>query len=456
METNSEHINNLFKQKFEDFTPQPPERVWAGIASALDKGVVPWYSTLPAKIVAIVIGAAILLGGYWLLSLQNTQPDKKPTMEAVYQNTTESNVAIDTKTDKTIQQQQRTQKQNENSYTATHKADQNHIVKHTASSGLISASGNNGTHHNEATAAKPKILSSQQPGNATISEQNLLASVSNTGEPFAGFSTIQAIPKKTVSLNNNLSFSILKPGKVENNKQFVTHKKQSGNWILGLYFSPEFIFDPFDSLTIQNSYAIKVEPTYYFNNHWFIRPGIGLSYARDKGFVKADYMSWDYLGSYEDVVDVTFDTVGNTVTPVYHTQTRDVYDSILHVTISEETNRYLYLQTSLVFGYHNHVNKFGWSIYAGPQVNFILTEKRDNPLQDNQSAVYLKYNLANRHSPQYGLKIGFGLDYAIAKRWLLSVEPEYNYFINGINGGDVYNTPLSGIGLRFGLIYTLK
>jgi len=456
LETNSEHINNLFKQKFEDFAPQPPERVWAGIASALDKGVVPWYSSLSAKVAAILIVAAILLTGYWLLSLQNDQPDKKPSLETAYQNTTNSNIAIDIETDKTIQQQQNTQKQNENSYTTTHKADQNYVVKHTASSGLTSAPVNNGQQHNAGTADKSKTLSGQQPEKASISEQFLLALANNTGESAADFSAIQAIPKKTTSLNNSLSFSILKPGKIENNNQSFTHKKQSGNWVLGVYFSPEFIFDPFDSLTIQNSYAIKVEPTYYFNNHWFIRPGVGLSYARDKGFVKADYMSWDYLGSYEDVVDVTFDTVGNTVTPIYHTQTRDVYDSILHITISEETNRYLYLQTSLVFGYHNHVNKFGWSIYAGSQVNFILTEKRDNPLQGNQSAVYMKYNLANRHSPQYDFKIGFGLDYAIAKRWLLSVEPEYNYFINGINGGDVYNTPLSGIGLRFGLIYTLK
>ncbi len=456
METNSEHINNLFKQKFEDFAPQPPERVWAGIASALDKGIVPWYHTLTAKVAAIVIGTAIILTGYWLFSLQNVQSDKKPTMAAAYQNTTNSNVAIDTETDKTIQQQQSTQKQNENSYTTTPKADKKNVVKHTASLGLKSAPGNKDTQHNAGTAAKPKLLSGQQPEKAPVSEQYLLALVSNTGETETDFSNIHTIPKKTASLNNNLLFSILKPGKVENNNRLITRKKQSGNWVLGLYFSPQFIFDPFDSLTIQNSYAIKVEPTYYFNNHWFIRPGIGLNYARDKGFVKADFMSWDYLGSYEDVVDVTFDTVGNTVTPVYHTQTKDVYDSILHITISEETNRYLYLQTSLVFGYHNHVNKFGWSIYAGPQVNFILTEKRDNPIQGNQSVVYMKYNLANRHSPQYGFKIGFGLDYAIAKKWLLAVEPEYNYFVNGINGGQVYNTPLSGIGLRFGLIYTLK
>ncbi len=456
MEANNEHINNLFKQKFEDFAPQPPEHVWANIASALDKGTAPvWYHTLAAKIIALLVGVIVLWGGYWLLT-NKPQPVKKQTPVTAYQNSSKGKTTIDRKVDSNIGATTTIDNASKKSHAKPEHNKNNNGVDKTSVAPAMTASLS-GRHLKNPPASNTreetsKIHDSQIALNGQ-QDDDLAKADMNQSEAMSG---IDKIESKAVALNNDVTPLHLKPVTRNSNTHESTAKKQTGRWALGLYFSPEFIFDPFDSLTIQNSYALKVEPTYYINSHWFIRPGVGVSYARDKGFVKANYLSWDYLGSYEDVINVTFDTVGNTVTPVYHTQTRDVYDSILHVTISEETNRYLYLQTSMVFGYHNHVSKFGWSVYAGPQVNFILAEKRDNPVKENSSTVYLKYNLAQRKSPQYGLKLGVGMDYAVAKRWLITVEPEYNYFFNGINGGDMYSKPLSGIGLRFGLIYTIK
>lgn len=454
METNSENINNLFKQKFEDFAPQPPERVWAGIESALNNGVTPvWYNTLTAKVVALLLGVAVLLGGYWLFK-QQPQADHQKVVSA-YQNTSSGKTVIDSESNKSLNEGINTTEQSANINTRNSDNNNRDNIKNTVPA-LTSASTNQRLQNMPvSTNQENEARSRGSEVSLNKNKKQLTSAISNIN-PEKEAADIEKIQSISITLNSPIIISPLKPHPVNNNSKPVAGKKQNGKWALGLYFEPEFIFDPFDSLTIQNSYALKIEPTYYINKHWFIRPGIGLSYARDKGFVKANYESWDYLGSYEDVVDVTFDTTGNTITPIYHTQTRDVYDSILHITISEKTNRYLYLQTSLVFGYHNHVNKFGWSIYAGPQVNFILAEKRDNPIQENVLIISLKNNLAYRNSPQYGLKLGFGMDYAIAKKWLVTVEPEFNYFINGINGGDIYNTPLSGVGVRFGLIYTIK
>ena len=452
MKTNSEHINNLFKQKFEDFAPQPPERVWANITSVLDKETVPvWYNTLMAKIIAVLLGVIVIYGGYQLFK-QKPQADNNQKEVSVYQNTSISKAAINNKNDKRIGEPTINSQQSRNTENGKNKNDVNKL-------GTVSAPATTSPTQN---LQNTPVLDT--PENASNSSDSPIALIKkekptnsviniNLTETVAGIEKIQS---KSVVFSNPITPSPLNSVSSDVNPQNFTVKKQFGKWVLGFYFEPEFIFDSFDSLTIQNSYALKVEPTYYINNHWFIRPSVGVSYVRDKGFVKANYLSWDYLGSYEDVVDVTFDTSGNTVTPIYHTQTKEVYDSILHFSVSEETNRYLYLQTSLVFGYHNHVNKFGWSIYAGPQVNFILTEKRDNPVKENTSVIYLNYNLPQRRSPQYGLKLGVGVDYTIAKKWLITVEPEYHYFFNGINGGDAYSKPLSGIGLRFGLIYTIK
>jgi len=457
LETNNENINNLFKQKFEDFAPQPPDRVWAGIESALDNGVATvWYNTLAAKVVALLLGVAVLLGGYWLFK-QQPQADKHPKVVSAYQNTSNGKAVIDSESNKSIYNKEvNTTEQPASINTQSSNNNNSNNNKNTAPA-LASASNQRLQNIPASTNRKNEARSNGFKVSLNKNKTHWASAISNINQEkeSAYIKKIQSI--SITALNNNpIIISPLNPYPVNTNNKPVTGKKQNGKWALGFYFAPEFIFDPFDSLTIQNSYALRVEPTYYINNHWFIRPGIGISYARDKGFVKTDYLSWDYLGSYEDVVDVTFDTVENTIIPVYHTQTRDVYDSILHLTVSEETNRYLYLQTSLVFGYHNHVNKFGWSIYAGPQISFILAEKRDNPVKENTTIIYLNYNLAERKSPRYGLKLGFGIDYVIAKKWLVTVEPEYNYYLNGINGGNIYNTPLSGIGLRFGFVYTIK
>ena len=442
MENNEQHINDIFKQKFEGYQSKPPERVWEGIAAALDSDLAPaWYTTLFAKIAAILVVIALLIGGYWLAA------DKLNTVN------TETGLTIDMPIDSIDDKRDDNRITDQDVSTAIDKTvvgDNALLPKTISTEDTKPVQKIDKLETVVITSSNQSSLVEETTGNNSLSDQQE-SSVSNDG-------SLDLMNYKTIAFNNELP-GVMISNKVKDDNSVAEVKqnvKSSGRWALSLYFAPEFIFNSFDSLTIQNSYALSFEPIYYFNNHWFIRPGLGLQYSRDKGFVKADYLSWDYLGSYDDVVDVTIDSSGGVYTPVYHTQTRDVYDSIRHITISEETNRYLYLQTSVVFGYHNHTGKFGWSVYAGPSVSFVLLSKQDNPVDDDANVISLDYNLPVRKSPQYHLKFGLGLDYAIGKNWLVSVEPEYRYYINGIKGGDIYSNPLSGLGLRFGFIYTLK
>ena len=453
MENNIEHINSLLKQKFEDFALQPPEYIWEGISAALDNGMTPvWYKTLMGKAAIITLVSVLMLGAYWLFNKNTTSENQITTAftnttintSGTTNNISKSNISkpaaddVSTHNDKAL-----------SGKTASNKNEELNSPKPAGSKKIIS----------KASKSQTKTVSTQQRdenhlGKVSTDEQlvdNKEAVVLSSSDK-----NIDWLEKKSIGLYTPpVKPPVFNANDENNNPHSGSIKKQTGKWALGFYFAPEFIADPFDSLTIQNSYALSAEPVYYFNSHWFIRPGLGFQYSRDKGFVKANYQSWDYLGSYQDVIDVTFDTTGGVVTPVYHTQTKEVYDSIRHITISEETNRYLYLQTSLVVGYHNHTNKFGWSIYVGSEVNFVMADRKDNPFESG-TLIVSDYNLAHRKSPQYILKIGFGLDYAIAKHWLVTVEPEYHYFINGLNGGGIYSNPISGLGLRFGFIYTLK
>ena len=437
MENSEQHINDLFKQKFSEYKPKPPDRVWEGITAVLDSNFTPaWYTTLSAKIAAALVVIALLLGGYWLVSNEqkpaNTETGFTTNPISASNDNHISDQDISTSIDKTA-------------------VGDNTLLPKTVLTEDTKAVRENDKSETDVVAGSTQSSSFEETISNNLFSEQPEGLAFNNGVP-------GLMNYKTIVLNNELPPVLISSNASNDNNvdEVKRNKKTLGRWALSLYFAPEFIFNSFDSLTIQNSYALSFEPVYYFNNHWFIRPGLGFQYSRDKGFVKADYVSWDYMGSFDDVVDVTIDSSDGVYTPVYHTEIRDVYDSIRHITISEQTNRYLYLQTSVVFGYHKHTGKFGWSIYAGPSVSFVVLSMQDNPVNDDAHVISLDNNLPVRRSPQYHLKFGAGLDYTIGKNWLVSVEPEYRFYINGINGGGIYNNPLSGLGLRFGFIYTLK
>ncbi len=449
MENNEQHINELLKQKFEDFAPQPPARVWEGIAAALDKEVVPvWYKTLWGKVAAAVLIIALIFAGYWLFNKGNNQQTSVAISETVKTHTPEANVNNPV---------------NSNSKAADKPSETQQTKPVTDNN----PDNSNSSSAKEAATAYVNTTSrpnNNKSGNPVKQKQKVSVATGN----YSVDNTVTEYNKSNIELLNTLTIdfnSLMPPLYVSSNnpvnnpakqKPESSDKRKMGRWALGFYFAPEFIAANYDSLTIQNGYALNVEPVYYFNRHWFIRPGLGVQYSRDKGFVQADYISWDKLGTYNDVIDVTFDTINGNVTPIYHTQKVEVFDSVRHITLSEETNRYLYLNTSLIFGYHNHKRKLGWSVYAGGGVNFILYHKQELPVDHDVTYISLDYNLTKRQSPQYHVKFGIGLDYIIGKKWQVTVEPEYRYFVNGINGGDNYNNPLSGMGLRFGFVYMLK
>ncbi len=451
MTNNEQHINEILKQKFESFAPKPPEHVWEGIAAALDKEAAPvWYNTLVAKISAALLLMALLLGGYWIINKHSLQKNTIPVEVAGNNKQAAENGNL--KTNKANQPVPTDSISITNEVAAI--ADEKEVQQ--ISQTLTTRDKKAGKASASYTGSKIPVSTIT---NNSSENSNVVNSSSGTNltQAYMGAGKIETMESKSVDpANLGLPEEITKQQNNDVASNARSGKKQPGHWALGFYFTPEKVFDPFDSVTLQNSYKLSIEPVYYINKHWFIRPALGVQYSRDKGFVKADYLSWDHMGSYEDVVEVTFDSTGNTVVPVYHTQRVEVFDSIRRITISEETNRYLYLQTSVVFGYHNHTGKFGWSVYTGTGINFILMSKQDNPVDENASVIELNYNLPKRRSPQYHIKLGLGLDYTIGKNWLVSVEPEYLYYINGLNAGGIYSNPLSGMSIRFGFIYTIK
>ena len=67
----------------------------------------------------------------------------------------------------------------------------------------------------------------------------------------------------------------------------------------------------------------------------------------------------------------------------------------------------------------------------------------------------LENRLPNRTDYSLQLWIGGGIDFRIGQKLSLAFEPNYRYYFEPIYQEDNYKTALSGLGLRFGLVYKL-
>lgn len=230
-------------------------------------------------------------------------------------------------------------------------------------------------------------------------------------------------------------------------------QKKTTFWEYSVLASPEFSLTNMDSVSIMNSISLGIEPMKYLNNHWFIRSGINVSYNGDKGFAKVDYMSNDMMGTYDDVVNVTFDSIGGEMLTVYHTKTVEVWDSVRHIVVSEITNRYLYANIPALIGYKSEIGKLNWYVYAGAAVGLQLTKWIDKPLANTEdiNIIELDNKLPLRSNINYQLWLGCGLEYNLDKRYSLVLEPTYKYFFKSLYDNSDYNINTSAFALRFGV-----
>jgi hypothetical protein len=163
------------------------------------------------------------------------------------------------------------------------------------------------------------------------------------------------------------------------------------------------------------------------------------------------------MGTYDDVYDVTFDSVNGKVTPTYFTTLTEVWDSVRRLTITEATNKYIYLQAPLLFGYTKKSNHFNWSFYAGPVINFLVYEQTEMSIDnaENITIIDLENRLPDRSPYFFQLWIGAGIEYKTGKHLSLTLEPNYRYYFSGVYDSSPYKTGFSSFALRLGIIYKI-
>jgi len=224
------------------------------------------------------------------------------------------------------------------------------------------------------------------------------------------------------------------------------------SWQMGMFFTPAVSFYPDDSIQNQSSYTFDVSAK-WMKNEFFIESGLGLSFSSDDGKYDIDYNK--YLGSYDDVYNVTYDTsAGGDPIPTYYTNVVDVYDSVSSYKVEKTRNRYTYLQIPLYIGFHKQVDRLGWFVKGGPIFSVLINENIPDPQNGNDLIVGLDPYMAARVNTNWQFAFSAGITYELSNKVSFALEPTFRYYMNSQYERTYISTrhPYS-IGLRTGLLF---
>ena len=231
------------------------------------------------------------------------------------------------------------------------------------------------------------------------------------------------------------------------------HKK---HWVLGVEFSPEWITIPENNNNI-HSYGLDLSAKYFISKV-FIESGLGIAMSKDNGDYNVEYQEAIFKGAYEDVYEVTFETIDGIVIPTYHTKSVNVYDTIDKVTVEEVKNTYVYLNIPLNVGYAVKLgDKF--DLYAKTGLNAGIKVYEDIPTPtisgENVNIKRLTPLYHTRTDWNLQAQINIGLDYHITNKFLFGIEPNARYYIKSLVENNDAGNPY-GFGVKLGFKYILK
>lgn len=447
MDTDFNKIDDLIRDKFEAFTPTPPAHVWEGVEKGIDSAPAALFFTKTRITTAAIILLAGIIGSYLIWNPFSEVPENDGSNIPI-----EEIIITDRQSESTIETQESDLSPDDSN---------------------LGTSGNNNmvleiteeTKPEKKKETKKKSISIVKP--LSSGDEDVKDTISEIEDPHSivtyYMSTLDMRDNFTLQVDDqDYYYPLDRKTTIQNNTvEFeVTPSKSKSSWKTGFYLSPELIVSNIDSVEILNSYSISIEPTFSINKHWFIRSGIGLSYNRDRGFARLEYVVKEYMGSYDDVYDITFDTVSGDVLPVYHTKTVEVWDTVNHISVSNITNSYIYLQIPALLGYSFQASgsPVSWYILGGPAINFKTSSWIEEPKPDEDDAdiIELHNNLPIRANSYFQLWFGAGLEYEINRKLSFAVEPGYRHYLSNIYTNTDNKGPSSGFSLRVGLVYKMK
>jgi hypothetical protein len=442
MAENYNHIDQIIRQKFENFEPEPPVQVWEKIRSGINKTPPPPSSTGFVMPIIVAISLLVFISGL----LHNIYfKDSKPTFngkgaaELSLQQAGVISTGSTTSPDISLQQEFYLAASElpapEISSLCTSqeiKADQQHAIPVRDAFGKTSSGDRK----------KKKAKDTQN-----VTSNN----VPRTGQWNAGL--VQSLKAGKLSYADALKYN-LSPRDVRKLTGFQDYEKHiRPEWSIGVYFNPEVTSCSDQSIANSVSYNASILPQVKFNR-FFMQSGINMRFTHDKGNYAVDYNR--FLGTYEQVDYITFDSTANGVIPTYYTHTENVYDTVNHYSISETKANYTYLEIPLLFGYRYSFGKFSIFAKAGPSASFLVIKDIPEAGAPEEGAriINVNYQVPVRNTVNWQVLMGAGFDYKLADKISFSLEPTFRFAIKpeySLPDGAKGNT--SSFGIRAGLNY---
>jgi hypothetical protein len=415
MAENFNHIDQIIRQKFENFELEPPVQVWENIRSGLKKSPPPPSSTGFVMPIIVAISLLIFISGllnhYYFNTSRNTML-KAEASSLSLQKASVVSTGSTTTSDVTLQQEfyqtpSVVPAGNISSVSSVQaiQQDQQPVIP------VRDAFGQNFQGDRKQKKAK---------NNASVP----LNSASRTGQWKPGL--VQALSAGELSYADAVRYD-LSPRDVRKLSGFQEYARRNrAEWSIGLYFNPEVTKCQDQSIENTVSFSASVLPQVSFNR-FFIQSGINMRFTHDKGNYAIDYNR--FLGTYEDVYDVTFDSTENGVIPTYYTHTVEVYDTVNHYAISETKANYTYLEIPLLFGYRYSFGKFSLFANAGPAASFLVTKNIPDAgyPEDKARIINVDYQIPVRSTINWQLMMGAGFDYQLADKFSFSLEPTFRF-----------------------------
>jgi hypothetical protein len=436
----SNHIDEIIRQKFEAFEPAPPPGVWDKIKKALDIKGSPG-SKGPVVFTILTLTSLIITLFFIFTNLNNIPSGNPETEKNLSKDYSWSEPFIDnysgvdaTYSDAVPSSEINTFYDFENYYPLDKGSGTNDDPPPVSSISM---------------KAKKRVNKAKaferftENNNITGSSKQIRKSIE--GAPVLNGSFITITSEQESSLFKRQH--VIRPAQ-------DYHREKDHYLSFGFDFVPEATMYPGDRLNLSGqSYMLGV--TYGISN-LYIKSGIGLRNVKDIGDYSLQYNK--YLGNYEHVYEVTFDSTDQGIMPTYHTFTVDVYDSIDHVTIGQQTVRNTYLEIPILFGYRKELGKLSFHIHAGPNIS-VLTGRESLPTNYPEEQIRIvksQQSLSSRMKINWQIMAGAGIDYQLTNRLNLTIEPVFRYYLSpefkdtGSTGNGF------GFGLRTGISYSIS
>jgi hypothetical protein len=307
---------------------------------------------------------------------------------------------------------------------------------------------------NNITANKSTAPKAQPSTTISSSAGNVPELTNSYTAEYTFLSTLES-SKVQVEANSTMGIRVAHPGEpldpIFNLKDSYT---KPADLLFGANFSPAVNIYP-DGQN-RNDYSIELLAAYE-KSRFIVETGIGGNYTTESAKYQVNYTSFDSIGFYYGVNSFTVDP-GNPDSVIFETSLKNLYDSIDHYLIRENTNKYAYLQIPLRVGYRVfQTSKFSVDLKVGVLFSLqVYKEVPDVPYQGSDT-----YNIEvirqypDRLTTSWQYTAGIGLNYHVNNKVRFGLEPYYRQYIKSVYSPSSEYPARSpyGFGIRGGIYF---